>query len=173
MDAARFRAHAELFAWLVLAATFFVLSFRFSDSPGAYAWGPASWPRAVLLLIVLAAMANFFANRPGRHAGDAPEREERAAGTGELLSVLAMIAIPFVYVWLIPRAGFHVSTLLFLPAFMMHLGERRPAALVGVTLFLYVVLNLVFTRLFYVGLPTGNWPAFYEASNWLVKLFRM
>lgn len=170
MDAARLRARIELLCWLLLAAVFYGLSFQFSDSPGAYAWGPASWPRAVLVIIVASAIANYFANRP---AGDAQQREDRPVGTGEVISVIGMIAIPFVYVWLIPRAGFHVSTLVFLPAFMTHLGERRWPALVGVTLFLFIAVNLVFTRLFYVGLPTGNWPAFYEVSNWIVKLFRM
>ena len=33
---------------------------------------------------------------------------------------------------------------------------------------LYAVVTLIFTRLLYVGLPTGYWPGFYDFGNWVV-----
>lgn len=170
MDTVRLPARLGLLFWLVLAATFYGLTFRFDDAGGNFAWGPAAWPRAVLLLMMVAAIVNYIANRPGREAsGGAGWSMDR----GEIVGTLAMIAAPLVYVWLMPRMGFYVATLVFLPVYMRLLGERRWPYVAGVTVFLFVVVNLMFTRLFYVALPTGRWPGFYDVSNWLVTFIRM
>ena len=52
------------------------------------------------------------------------------------------------------------------------MGERRPGFLIGVPLLIFVLINLVFTVLFFVALPTGTWPGFYDVSNWLLVTLR-
>ena len=37
---------------------------------------------------------------------------------------------------------------------------------------IYGVVTLIFTRVLYVGLPTGYWPGFYDFGNWFVVLLR-
>ncbi|MGI9493025.1 MAG: hypothetical protein ACR2QF_11565, partial [Geminicoccaceae bacterium] len=50
----------ELGAWLVLALAAFILSFQFSEEPGTYQWGAASWPRAVIGLMAFTACVHGF-----------------------------------------------------------------------------------------------------------------
>jgi hypothetical protein len=71
-----------------------------------------------------------------------------------------------------PRTGFYVTTPLFLIAYLYLLGERRWRYLVGVALFIYGLMVLIFTTVFYVALPVGNWPVFYDINNWLVQAYR-
>lgn len=165
-------ARLQLVFWLLLAAAFYSLSFGFADEAGTtFEWGPAAWPRAAALLMAAAAIANYLANRPV--AGRGTSSGSMAWwNRGEMLSVAGMVAIPLVYTWLIPRAGFYISTLLFLPAYMRLLGECRWWMITAVTVLLFALVNLVFTVLFYAGLPTGRWPGFYEASSWFVTVIR-
>lgn len=170
-------ARLQLVFWLLLAAAFYGLSFGFADEAGTtFEWGPAAWPRAAALMMAAAALANYFANRPvaggGAAAAGTPADSAAEWNRGEILGVAGMVAIPLVYTWLIPRAGFYIATLLFLPAYMRLLGERRWWVIVAVTVFLFALVNLVFTVLFYAGLPTGRWPGFYEASSWFVTVIR-
>ena len=43
--------------------------------------------------------------------------------------------------------------------------------LIGVTLLIYILINLIFTSLLFVALPTGTWPGFYDFSNWFLATF--
>lgn len=170
-------ARLQLLFWLLLAAAFYGLSFKFADAPGAtFEWGPAAWPRAAVFLMAAAAIGNYLANRPvagGETATPQPPANSMTwLNRDEMLSVACMVAIPLVYTWLIPRAGFYISTLLFLPIYMRFLGERRWWMIVVVTVLLFALVNLVFTVLFYAGLPTGRWPVFYETSSWFVTVIR-
>ena len=50
----------ELAIWLSLALAAFALTFEFSREIGTYAWGAASWPRAVILLMAIGAVIQAF-----------------------------------------------------------------------------------------------------------------
>jgi hypothetical protein len=166
--------------WLALAGAALALTFQFSGKIGTYAWGAASWPRAVILLMALMALAQFVLRLYQRASAPTQSMADRAAGRDETpprsprdwLKIAAGFALPLAYVFLLPRAGFYVTTPFFLAAYLRLLGERRPAALVVCPLAIYIAINLVFTKLFYVALPTGNWPGFYDVSNWLIVTIR-
>ena len=162
-------AWVELLVWLSLAAVAYALTFEFVGERGTFRWGAAAWPRAVILLLALGALLQFAIRvrnlQPRAASGEALTAAER-------LRVLGVFAIPLVYVWSLPRMGFYVATPLFLIGYLLYLGERRWRLLLGVPLFIYALVNLVFTRLFYVALPTGNWPGFYDFSHWFITLIR-
>jgi hypothetical protein len=165
----------ELAVWLGLAVIAYALTFEFADEVGTYAWGAASWPRAVILLIAVGALAQFAARLRargpgGQDAGMAPTRF-RVPGRSAI-KISGSLALPLVYVYLLPKAGFYITTPLFLVAYLLLLGERRPAVVATTTLVIYAAINLVFTKLFYVALPTGNWPGFYDFSNWFLVTLR-
>jgi len=166
----------ELSLWLVVAAFAYALSFDFADEQGTYAWGAASWPRAVILLIALGALVQAVSRwrAAQARAQHAQAREEIAWHFDPVaaLRVAGMFALPLVYVFMLPRTGFYVTTPLFLAAYLFYLGERRPAALVGVPLIIFALIVLVFVKLFYVALPLGNWELFYEISNWFLVFVR-
>ncbi len=163
-------AWVELLVWLALAGVALVLTFEFSNQRGTFRWGAAAWPRAVILLLAAGALLQFairIRNLQLRVARIAP-----SLSPVERLRILGVFAIPLVYVWSLPRMGFYVATPLFLIAYLAYLGERRWTRLIGVPLFIFALVNLVFTRLFYVALPTGIWPVFYDFSNWFIILIR-
>jgi Tripartite tricarboxylate transporter TctB family len=173
------RIVSELAFWLALAAIGYALSFEFADEPGTYLWGAASWPRGVLLLMALGALAQAAVRMYRQKltiATDAPARETPAAADKpeavNRLKFLATFALPLIYVALLPHAGFYVTTPFFLAAYLLLLGERRPLVLIVAPLVIYALINLVFTKLFYVALPTGNWPGFYDFSNWFLVTVR-
>jgi len=162
----------ELGFWLSLALTAFFLSFQFSDEPGTYQWGAASWPRAVIALMTITALIHGFIRY--RRAGDlTSERVAKdGSGGGPFLDSIGLFLIPLVYAWLLPRTGFYLTTPFFLIAFLLYVGERRWHIILITTLIVSVLINLIFAKLFYVALPIGNWPGFYDINNWLLTAIR-
>ncbi|MGI9500466.1 MAG: tripartite tricarboxylate transporter TctB family protein [Geminicoccaceae bacterium] len=165
----RLASFFELAFWLALALVAFALSFQFSSEPGTYQWGAASWPRAVILLMVIAALVHAWWKWRGRPATGAVEEPDDDAS---FLSSLGLFLIPLVYAWLLPRTGFYLTTPFFLVAYLLYVGERRWPVILATTAIISIVINLIFTKLFYVALPVGNWPGFYDANNWLLTVIR-
>ena len=159
----------ELAIWLSLALAAFALTFEFSSESGTYAWGAASWPRAVILLMAVGAVVQAFVRLRAAEVAerDVPALEKRRPP----LKLAAAFALPLLYVYLLPKTGFYLTTPFFLIAYLALLGERRPLVLIGVALLIYVLINLVFTSLLFVALPTGVWPGFYDFSNWFLATF--
>ncbi len=170
----------ELSVWLVLAITAYALTFEFADEAGSYAWGAASWPRAIIFLLVLSAVVHAFMRRKALVAADDSDSvinnpvvdAERPLTLSGSIRLIGLFAIPLVYVYLLPRAGFYLTTPFFLLCYLFYLGERRWHMLLIVPLLIYLIINLAFTRLFYVALPTGIWPGFYDFSNWFLSVVR-
>jgi uncharacterized membrane protein (DUF485 family) len=67
------------------------------------------------------------------------------------LSVVCFLA----YMLLIPWIGFILSTLLFVPAFALGLGERRKSVLIISPVLLTVVIVAVFARFITIPFPKG------------------
>jgi hypothetical protein len=160
---------AELAFWLALALIAFALSFHFSDEIGTYKWGASSWPRAVILLMAMAAIAHaaFRLRGGGQETGDGETSDAK-----NLLSSFGLFVIPLVYVWLLPRTGFYLTTPIFLIMFLLYVGERRWPIILLTTALITGLVFLVFAKLFYVALPVGNWPGFYDLNNWLLVMIR-
>lgn len=168
----------ELAFWLGLAGVAFALTFSFAGELGSYRWGAASWPRAIVMAIAVGAVAQFVLQLRARAASGA--RSDRPnfwpsigdAGVRTNLRLAAALGLPLVYVYLMPWAGFYAATPAFLIAYLYCLGERRGGFLIAVPLLVYGLVLLVFGSLFYVALPTGKLPGFYDFSNWLLVLIR-
>jgi len=89
-----------------------------------------------------------------------------AEGPGGLRALLTTIApLPFVggatsialYMMLLKPLGFLLASFLFLVASMRLFGSRRWSLNVGVSLLSLAVIHLVFSTLFSVVLPRGDW----------------
>lgn len=176
----------ELIFWLVLAALGFYFSFEFDRKIEFYRFGAANWPRAILILIVMAALGQWWTHRRSALLSDlaltanqasAPEEQgavaaapERRIGVGVRLAIT--FGLPLLYAALWEQVGFYVLTPVFLIAYLYLTGERRLQWLIGAPLVIFGALTFIFTRLLYVGLPVGNWRPFYDISNWLVALLR-
>ncbi len=159
----------ELGFWLALALVAFGLSFQFADEIGTYKWGAASWPRAVISLMAVTAVIHAAIRLRDGRQDTAPEGS--AEGSGFIAS-FGLFLIPLVYAWLLPRTGFYLTTPLFLVVFLLYVGERRWQVILTTTLIITAVVFLIFAKLFYVALPVGNWPGFYDVNNWLLVMIR-
>lgn len=166
-------AWIELAVWLSIAAFFYAFSLDFARERGSFELGPAAWPRAVVTLAIVAALVQFALKmtRPRGPASDA-RAQTRQAGWPGAARALGMMAIPIGYVYAMPYVGFYVATPVFLVAYLAYLGERDWRRLIGVPLFVFVLVNLVFTKLFFVALPVGRLPVFYDISNWFLVTLR-
>ena len=177
MGRSQLRPLVELAVWLALVTGMWIYSYQFDRELQAYAFSPVAWPRAVLLFIALAAIVAWAAEwRNNRTGGDRPASDAllfslSSSRIGEMLRLLAAFLLPLTYVWLLPRAGYFATTPFFLAASMRTLGLRRWPVVIGLSLAIYAVMLLFFSKLLFIPLPTGNWPGFYDFSNWvLVRL---
>jgi hypothetical protein len=164
--------------WLALAGGAWWLTYGFDEPLIVYRLGAAAWPRALILLIAGVALCQVAARLGWLGARRAGQGEPGGAGTGEahargvLLKRAATFALPLVYLLLLPRAGYYAVTPFFVSGYMYLLGERRLRHLAGTALFIYALVLLAFTRVFFVPLPTGVWPGFYEFSHWFLSLIQ-
>ncbi|MEM8550757.1 MAG: tripartite tricarboxylate transporter TctB family protein [Pseudomonadota bacterium] len=159
---------AEYALWLTLAVFFFVYSFEFADPNSPNIISAEVWPR--IFAVVVAIVATIYTAEKLSAKVEALERPKiTLAG---ILGFAQLVAAPLVYAYLLPRAGFFVATPLFLVAQLVALGERRPAVIAAVAAGVFALVCIVFTTVFYVALPVGNWPAFYDINNAIVSALR-
>lgn len=169
----------EGLAWISFAALAFLFSFRFDRDIEIYRFGASGWPRAVILLIVLAAAAQLFhVIRSARTEERAPRRaDEPVVYEGRTAAatkwrIAATLLLPLAYASLLEYVGFYFSTPLFIAAFLLLTGERRVGWILAVSLGIYALLVLFFGKLLYINLPVGYLQPFYDFSNWLLVLIR-
>jgi len=170
--------------WVVLAAAGYWLTFDFDEPLDIYEFGASGWPRFILACIVVGATLQLILGlQKGRRDAAGPaidsETAEQAGGEAEASArlpvsplLLGIFVLPLAYLLLLPRTGFFFTTPFFILAFLWILQVRRPRLLIGVTATVYGLVLLVFVRLFYVALPVGNWPVFYDVNNWIVVAVR-
>ena len=103
-----------------------------------------------------------------REAGDGAGETQR--GWAARFRILSTFGLPFVYLALLPRTGYFATTPLFLVAYMLVFRERSLKYMLATAALLYLGSLAIFSKLLFVPLPTGNWPGFYDFSNWLLKI---
>ncbi|MCZ0813329.1 tripartite tricarboxylate transporter TctB family protein [Roseovarius sp. EGI FJ00037] len=183
----------ETMVWIVLATGGFVLTFDMTQESSNYRFGAAGWPRFVCVMIFLAAIIQFLVRtwhethitqnttdlnaHESHHAVHDAAHEvneaTNASHTRGRMKTLSIFLVPLVFVFSLNHIGFFVATPLLVWALLFALGERRalPLFLIGAGISVGVIL--FFTSLFYVPLPIGNMPGFYELNSWLVQALRL
>ena len=93
----------EAALWLLLAAFLYALSFRFEREIEIYKYGATAWPRAILLLIAIAAVGQFIYHRQlDADASDAPDAHTGGFDPRRFFSTCILLALPFIYM-VLPR----------------------------------------------------------------------
>jgi hypothetical protein len=166
----------EVGIWLAVAAVAYVYSFEFDRDIEMYRFGASGWPRLIILLIALGTLGQFLQDllkskkSPIYDPGYFSRFSEH--GPDFVLRMGLTLALPLVYASLLQGVGYYALTPFFLAGYLYLTGVRRVVPLILVPLALYGVITLLFTRILYVGLPTGYWPGFYDFGNWVVVLLR-
>ncbi len=168
----------EVGVWLAIGVTAYALTFEFDDPIQGYRLGATAWPRAIILGMLVIAILQFgLAMRKAamekKFTTDKAAQSQRETPEAKLsLKVVLAFVLPLFYLLLIPRTGFYLTTPIFLFAYLFLLGERRWTRLIQVTAIIYAIMIIVFTTIFFVPLPVGYWPFFYDVNNWLLQIYR-
>lgn len=170
----KLKAAAPYAALLAGAAYLFRDASHFAYSPRPGELGPDFWPKAVLVLLMLACgweLVTRVVARPraprvsaSPDAGAASDAQERYP---RLLAAGAVATLG--YVLILPQAGFFVSTALYLALFMLIGRYRRYGVIAATSVAGSLAFIFVFMRIVYVSLPLGVGP-FQKLSVWILAM---
>ncbi len=170
---------AEWLVWIAIAGIAYSQTGHFDMEIKQYAFGADGWPTAICIGLVLGATGQLIyqltrlpRSFPAASPGAAVKSMKLLPSRG-MAQRVAIFMLPFVFLYLTPIFGAYVSVPLFVLAMLILLDVRSPRTLIGVTAIIYAVLLLVFTRIFYVALPTGRIDLLYEFNTALIVLSRM
>lgn len=142
-------------AWYVMTAVIVALPFLYMRIPewiGAIAGWPNDQLGPVKIIVAAVILAVFAWLARNNNMG-------------------AMLAIPLMFAAMMEDFGFYALAPLFAIGVMVLMGERRSKWIAIITGIVYVFLTVMFVKVLYVGLPTGNIEPFYTFGttvvNWL------
>ena len=149
------------FAWAVLVAGAFALSFGFDDPLPHYPPGAALWPRIIQGMMTAAAIvllvSRFLPQTVREEQAKAPEYLEEVPDdlAGVSWRTVAVFVMPLVWAYAMHKMGFLLVTPVFLVLFTWLMGVTRWRTLLGFGVGFYAVLVLVFYKLIFTPLPMG------------------
>jgi len=164
----------EWLVWLAISAFAYWQTTFFAEAIRDYPPGSAGWPRVICILIAVGATGQLLYKLSGHDvAGTSPTEEaETNSGAHRTIQRIAIFLLPFVFLYASPWIGFYIAAPLFIVALLLLLEVRSPLAIAGVTLVVYALFLLLFTRLFFVALPNGRLDGFYEVNNAIIGFAR-
>lgn len=176
-DKALLRIGGEAAVWLGVAAFAWMLTYEFADEDMLFRWGAAIWPRTIIIALAFGAVVQFFVRyrallawKRTQQPTSAGTSSDSSGGIAAMVTTAAMISVPLLYLFLLPRTGYYLTTPFFIALLIYLFGIRRPVRLIVITIAIYVVFLLIFTKILFVPMPTGYWPGFYELNNSIVEM---
>lgn len=141
---------------LVILAVFGMLGWSLTEE-GSLAY-PLAYPQALLLIIgglFLNMLVADLRAQPAKAADEAGGPVQGDGGPVALARFFSTVALAVAYVSVWELLGYFPSTLLFIMALLLVLGERRWATVLGIPVALTVLIYLVFFKLLLLPLPMG------------------
>lgn len=173
------RSHlVEAVVWLAITVVFFAFSYEFDRPIEIYKFGATAWPRVVIGLLLIATLGNLYyqykngsAAQDGRF-GMSDSEGDRAdlSNPITLTRMVAVLATPFLFAWLLKPVGIYFSAPFFIAAVMLLFGERRWKAILLMTGIIYIIFLGLFLVILNAPLPQGNTSPFYDFSAWILKM---
>lgn len=172
------RSHfIETAIWLLFFVVFFIASFEFNQPIEIYKFGATGWPRTILLMLVLVGLGNLYyaylngnALQKGRVGIADDDSEKQPYDRQTLIRVITALGTPFLYAVSLKPIGFYSATPLFIVAIVIIFGERRPSRVLYVTLFIYILIMMIFMVILNAPLPQGNVSPFYDFSAFMLRM---
>ena len=151
----------EAGVWLVFVLLAFIYTFQFDDPLPVYDWGPAHWPRVILLCMFAASLRLLY--RDWRQSGFLIHSAGRASDgdnstqleTSIKIRMVLIFVVPVLYTFLMHKMGFLLVTPFFLFGYMWLMGVQRIRTLFILTICIYSALVLIFVKLIFTYLPPG------------------
>lgn len=137
-----------LSAFLLVALIFFLLTFSFKVSKMASGVSARSMPRLWIFLILVSGIMVVVNILAGKEEPDAPLGRWQLSVAVIVLSILSVVLFSYI--------GYYISSGLFIVAFMLLLGERKPVPLVVTPIAWGVFTYFVFNKFLFITLPVGS-----------------
>ena len=177
MGKLNFSSIVELLAWFSIIIIFFVFSYEFDQEIEIYIFGASGWPRAILLLLLLTTMGNFYhlykngsEVQKGRVGISDNEEKIKYDNIKDLLKSGLVLLLPFIFALLLKPVGFYSATPFFIVFLIILLGEKKLSNIIFTTILIYFILICLFMVILKAPLPQGNVSPFYDFSGFLLKL---
>lgn len=154
-----------LFAWLQTG--------RFDEEIAEYRYGATGWPRALCIAMAVGATGQLLLRlKQGPEAEDGEAARQPTPTVWRWIQRIGIFILPLVYLYFMPTLGFYVSTPVFIALLLILLEVRNPLTIVTVVAIVYGLMLALFTRFFYVALPTGSEAPFYDWNNAIIEFAR-
>lgn len=117
--------------------------------------GPYAYPKAVCVIAAVLMAAILIKQVRLAHKGllvgyDSSEEKPTYA----IMVVLVIICLA--YVWIMPKVGFILSSIILLPVLLLLVGVRRPKSIILFTIGVFAVAFVFFCLLMKLQLPRGK-----------------
>lgn len=149
---------------VAVLALLFALTFTFPQPGRAAEVAPALWPRALLLLTLVALAADRLNGAASSAAGD---REGVDGRTGSVAGrrPLVLCGIFALYAPAMHFVGFIPATLVFVACAARPLGVRGVLPVAALTAASTAAVCVLFLGVLYLPLPRGDLTVFYETNS--------
>lgn len=142
------------YAFLLIFSIYCYFYIGAADNATETELGAAFWPRLILVLmiiLVIIGIINLFRKKNGKVVVTA--EGVKSFFKSKLLVGMIMCAIA---AWILPLIGFIPTSFLFLIAYGVLLGEKRPVALILTGIVGTLILYIIFQGPLSIFLPRGN-----------------
>ena len=167
----------ESLAWVLGAVVVYGLTYQFDEVNPQYEFGPAHWPRALLIGVMISAAVlwRFPGGATGNGGEDSPSAQEGKSPpkmtVRDKVRRFGIFAVPVLYVFFMDKFGFLLVTPFFLVGYMYLLGYRNWPRLLGVCIGIYCVVVSLFVVLMSTPLPQGV-GIFYSLNGYLLNFLQ-
>ena len=153
-----------------LSVYFYVLAGKMEAVPTPGQLGPAFWPKAALILLMIGcgikALEIFFS------LGKEAEQGEEPLPAVNYIKLFSMIALVILVVVAIDEIGFLLANFLFLIFFMRVAGMRKKISLLLTSTLGTILLLYLFVKAVYLPLPKGHW-FFEDLTIFIYRILRI
>lgn len=140
----------DVFDGIILAilSIFFINEAFKLHGNNQWSLSPALFPLIVASLVLIFSISQIIKGLKDKEA-----REESKMSKENFNKLIGIIIISFVYLFLLPKLHFLVSSILYLLIFMYILGERNWKILLGISIITPLLIQYVFGTILDVYLP--------------------
>ncbi|CUH78236.1 Tripartite tricarboxylate transporter TctB family protein [Tritonibacter multivorans] len=176
-DATQFiRPVLEWVFWITLVALYAQQTTFFDETLQNYRLGATGWPRGLCYVAIAGATGQLVSRLLAIHRRTAENSDSDGfrvqRNWSQTAQHLAIFGFPFCFLYAVPSVGFYVAAPVFILGLLLLLGVRKPRTIALVVAIVFGLFLLIFTRFFYVALPVGSIPAFYNVNVTVIEFTR-
>ena len=161
--------------WVGIAALAWAQTGRFNEEIAEYKYGASGWPKGLCIAMIVGATGQLLLRLVQGPPADDDNKaaEARSLSAWRWIQRIGIFVLPLIYLYFMPTLGFYVSTPIFIAVLLILLEVKNPLTILTVVAIVYGLILALFTRFFYVALPTGSEPPFYDWNNAIIEFVRI